>query len=407
MKYIFIFLYLLFFSQTSYSLDKPQIKSYEVVKLFPELTPETFIISKNKDDYNFKKGMRLIYFSKSLNLIDPITKNDAGPSYLKMGECFVREVYDNSVEMRFLRKNYGNVDIKKGDICTFQSNEFDIKLPKDYEPIDVQTPNVYRIVKLQNQIGYINKVENYSLKKGEILPLFEIKQNIHDSVAKDYLGKPEDQIGKCKVVKTSEKFYEIEIIYSVERNVLYPVYPLVCISNIENKFQLPFVKDQNLNIAQSIDGPQITHKNDGVNAIDFAVVAGTLIVAAKDGIVIEVVDHFTKGGLSDELLDKANYIKILHKGNLISEYLHIQNKSAIIKKGDTVSSGDPIAKVGNTGFSYGPHLHFQVNQCDKIKIENNTVSTQAIKYCKIVPIKFFDSKEKEIIIEWNKKISVE
>ena len=407
MKYIIVFLQALLFSQIAYSLESAENKTYEVVRLIPEATPETFLVIKNKNDNNFKKGMRLTYYSKTENLIDPVTKKDAGPSFIVIGDCYVREVYDNSVEMRFLRKNYENIDIKKGDVCKLQEKQPERKMPRDYEPVDIQRPYVYRIVKLENKIAYINKVENYILKNGEILPLFEVKQNIHDNVAKDYLGKPEDQIGKCKVVKTSEKFYEIEVIYSIERNHLYPVYPLVCISNIENKFQLPFVKNQIINIAQSIDGPQITHKNDGINAIDFGAQEGVPIVAAKSGIVIEVVDHFTKGGLDDELLDKANHIKILHKGNLISEYVHIKNKSARVKKGDTVSIGDVIALVGNTGFSYGPHLHFQVNQCDKISIEENTGSTLYVKSCKIVPIKFFNSEEKEIIIEWNKQYKVE
>ncbi len=41
-------------------------------------------------------------------------------------------------------------------------------------------------------------------------------------------------------------------------------------------------------------------------------------------------------------------------------YMHLQQGSLLVSKGDRVSAGQRIANVGNTGGSEGPHLHFEV-----------------------------------------------
>lgn len=54
----------------------------------------------------------------------------------------------------------------------------------------------------------------------------------------------------------------------------------------------------------------------------------------------------------------GNFTKIVHDGGLETWYGH---QSILgVHKGDTVSSGQPIGTVGNTGHSSGPHLHYEV-----------------------------------------------
>eukprot|EP01037_Dinobryon_pediforme_P015681 gene15683-15833_t len=65
--------------------------------------------------------------------------------------------------------------------------------------------------------------------------------------------------------------------------------------------------------------------------LPFAPNTKTPIVAARAGVVIAVVQHFTEGGMNPALLLKANTIRILHRDGLISVYSHIYTNSATVK----------------------------------------------------------------------------
>lgn len=69
-----------------------------------------------------------------------------------------------------------------------------------------------------------------------------------------------------------------------------------------------------------------------------------------------------QAALAADVLDWAagNYIVIEHADGEFSSYLHLKEKSVRVKEGDQVTRGEHIAEVGNTGDSYGAHLHFQV-----------------------------------------------
>lgn len=82
--------------------------------------------------------------------------------------------------------------------------------------------------------------------------------------------------------------------------------------------------------------------------IDIEAMSGTPIKAAAKGEVIEAGESPTFG----------NYIKLGHEGGRISLYAHCS--ALLVKKGQSVDKGEVIAKVGSTGTSEGPHLHFEV-----------------------------------------------
>jgi murein DD-endopeptidase MepM/ murein hydrolase activator NlpD len=73
-------------------------------------------------------------------------------------------------------------------------------------------------------------------------------------------------------------------------------------------------------------------------------------------------------GLIKELIPKigwtnavaGNYVVIDHANGEFSVYCHLQEGSIRVKPGDRVNKAMVIAKVGNTGNSGAPHLHFQL-----------------------------------------------
>ena len=96
------------------------------------------------------------------------------------------------------------------------------------------------------------------------------------------------------------------------------------------------------------------------NAVDFVAKAGTPVLSAADGIVTFVKDDSYTGGPSIEYWNDSNFVVIAHANGEYSRYDHLQHKSAKVHVNQIVSAGQPIAQVGMTGFTYLPHLHFQV-----------------------------------------------
>jgi murein DD-endopeptidase MepM/ murein hydrolase activator NlpD len=96
------------------------------------------------------------------------------------------------------------------------------------------------------------------------------------------------------------------------------------------------------------------------NAVDFIADAGTPVLAAAGGIVTFVKDDSYTGGPSIEYWQDSNFIVIQHANGEYSRYDHLAHKSAMVRAGQRVKAGEMIARVGTTGFTYTPHLHFQV-----------------------------------------------
>jgi len=82
--------------------------------------------------------------------------------------------------------------------------------------------------------------------------------------------------------------------------------------------------------------------------IDFAGPAGAEVIAVASGVVTYAKERFGYG----------NTVEINHGNGYVTRYGH--NQRLLVAIGDTVQKGQPIALIGSTGRSTGPHLHFEV-----------------------------------------------
>jgi murein DD-endopeptidase MepM/ murein hydrolase activator NlpD len=82
--------------------------------------------------------------------------------------------------------------------------------------------------------------------------------------------------------------------------------------------------------------------------LDFPAEIGTVIHAAAGGMVVSTDKH----------ADYGNMVEIDHGNGLVTRYAH--TSKVLVKTGDLVKRGQPVAEVGTSGRSTGPHLHFEV-----------------------------------------------
>ncbi|MFM1869856.1 MAG: hypothetical protein RLY99_600 [Pseudomonadota bacterium] len=90
---------------------------------------------------------------------------------------------------------------------------------------------------------------------------------------------------------------------------------------------------------------QVMAKHEG---IDFSAAIGTPIIASAAGVV-------SRSGWDSQY---GNVIEINHTEGFKTRYAHASQ--LLVRVGQTVNRGDVIAKVGNTGRSTAPHLHYEV-----------------------------------------------
>lgn len=84
--------------------------------------------------------------------------------------------------------------------------------------------------------------------------------------------------------------------------------------------------------------------------VDIAAPTGTPIVAAATGVVVSA--GWNSGGY-------GNLVDIRHADGSLTRYAH--NSRVLVRRGQQVRQGEVISEMGSTGFSTGPHLHFEVH----------------------------------------------
>lgn len=156
-------------------------------------------------------------------------------------------------------------------------------------------------------------------------------------------------------------------------------------------YTIPYQESEQYPIGQAYGGKFSHFMKGKTHAIDFTMDVGTPICAARDGIVLEVKEDSDKRGKTYKYQKYGNFIIIYHRDGSMANYFHIKKNGSKVNVGDKVKAGQIIALSGNTGWSSGPHLHFQVYSFDK-DME-----------VKSIPTKFKQSEGKAIILKKSKE----
>ncbi|WP_457673414.1 peptidoglycan DD-metalloendopeptidase family protein [Thiolapillus sp.] len=97
-----------------------------------------------------------------------------------------------------------------------------------------------------------------------------------------------------------------------------------------------------------------TGKKKYHKGMDFVGKRGSEVLAVAAGVVTE----------SGRMSGYGNVVEIRHADGYVTRYAH--NQENLVKVGDRVEKGEPIAMLGSTGRSSGPHVHFEVRKDGKI-----------------------------------------
>lgn len=97
--------------------------------------------------------------------------------------------------------------------------------------------------------------------------------------------------------------------------------------------------------------PELHH-----NGIDIGAKEGAVVRAAADGLVV-----YSNNGLPGY----GNCVMVLHQNGWLTLYAH--NKRNTVQVGWRVKRGERIALVGETGYAWGPHLHFELRDNGRLR----------------------------------------
>ena len=114
-----------------------------------------------------------------------------------------------------------------------------------------------------------------------------------------------------------------------------------------------------------------SHWNRSLHAWDIAPERGRTVVAMRPGIAYT---HDLGMGRTLDRRSFGNYITIDHGDGEYSHYAHLQTRTFMVKNGDRVAQGQPLAIAGNSGYALGPaggyHVHVHVTRSTNIAAQS-------------------------------------
>lgn len=135
------------------------------------------------------------------------------------------------------------------------------------------------------------------------------------------------------------------------------------------------------------------------NGMDLVGVDTWQLVAIGDGIIRTAVNldvHYTEPLSYDRTREWGTYVRLDLNDGTICYYCHMQPGSLKVHAGQYVTKGDPIGTMGNSGYSFGAHCHFEIrNRWNGVTPDTNTAT-----YTKIPnEVGVYEEEEDEEMIE--------
>lgn len=148
-----------------------------------------------------------------------------------------------------------------------------------------------------------------------------------------------------------------------------------------------------VDFGQKINGVGFT--GDGTNNEDYysfgkrinAPGAGKIIVVRNN-----IDDNLVVGDFDSEQ-PLGNYVVIDHLNGEFSFLAHFQKNSVIVEIGDAVQKGQEVGKLGNSGRSTGPHLHYHMQTSAIFEVDNPNENGIGL------PMQFLNYFANDILIE--------
>ena len=240
-------------------------------------------------------------------------------------------------------------EVKDGDSMTSVAKMFDVS---------------------QNTIRWANSLKSDSFKVGQILIIPPITGVIHDiksgdtveSIAKKYKADKADiyrynglneksdlNVGDSIVIPDGEIVVATD---SIKVKPKAKVKKSVYKKDGSSRLIESYTDDLGAYFMRPISGGKKTQGLHGHNGIDLGgVPVGTSVMAAAAGTVTVARNSGYNGGYGEMIIIK-------HDNGTMTVYGHLS--AVYVYEGQSVSQGDSIGALGNTGKSTGPHLHFEV-----------------------------------------------
>lgn len=300
--------------------DKIQLKNEEIADLQVEIDDNLA---------RFAKLARALYITKNEDMLSVI-----------MGSGDIYEILIRSdVVQSISKQNIDFMDALLADIKGLEDKK--VQLQNDIAELENDKAD------LQSDLDELNSKKTLSEQKNNEL------QKEYDKYGAQLANIQEAQYAAMyekQATQNEIEAFEKEIQRIIEENARKDMeyvggdwqWPMPGYHTVSSRFGERFLGSSTWHSGNDISG----YNAEGVH------IYGQPIVAANDGVVIKAQDYYTPG------YSYGKYVVIDHGGGYTSLYGHCSALN--VYEGQEVKRGDTIAFVGNTGYSFGAHLHFEI-----------------------------------------------
>ncbi|MGC9489752.1 MAG: LysM peptidoglycan-binding domain-containing protein [Thermovirgaceae bacterium] len=275
------------------------------------------------------------FLMEGQELLIPLTKEDAEAV---LAEVKAREKREKIVPVKTLE--IGQYTVREGDSLWSIANSFNLDINTLFGCNDMKNPNYLRVgttLRIPNQDGVFYKVE-----KGDTLAEIASKFGVTVGAIQEVNGFSGTNIAVGK---------ELFLPGAKPVTSVYSFTGGSSGSSVSAGFRWPL--SGRITSGYGWRRHPFTNRRDFHTGIDIKGPTGRIIRASKAG---RVVYSGWMGGY-------GRVVVIDHGKDYSTLYAHCS--SLLVRKGQRVSAGQAIAKVGSTGRSTGPHLHFEVRYKNK------------------------------------------